>query len=60
MVDFGIHVADNKTVYKTIVVRNTGTTPAPYKIEYKGGNPIQFVPHSAVVQPHSAIEIEVC
>ena len=59
MIDFGIHVADNKTVYKTITVRNTGTTPTPYKIEYKGGNPIEFMPQSAVVQPRSSINVEV-
>lgn len=59
MVDFGVHVADNKTVYKTITVRNTGTTPAPYKIEYKGPNPIGFMPQTAVVQPRSSVNVEV-
>ena len=59
MVDFGIHVADNKTVYKNITVRNTGSTPATYKIDYKGNHPIAFAPQSVVVQPHSSISVEV-
>ncbi len=58
-VDFGIHVADNKTVYKKITVRNSGSTPAPYRIEYKGEHPIGFSPQSAMVQPNSAISVEV-
>ena len=58
-VDFGIHVADNKTVYKTITVRNTGSTPASYRIDYKGEHPIGFSPQSAKVQPNSAIAVEV-
>jgi hypothetical protein len=59
MVDFGIHVADNKTVYKKLTVRNTGNTPAPYEIVYKGEHPIAFTPQSAVVQANSSISVEV-
>ena len=59
MVDFGVHVADNKTVYKMLTVRNTGSTPAPYRIDYKGDHPIGFSPQSAVVQPNSSISVEV-
>lgn len=58
-VDFGVHVADNKTVYKTITVKNSGSTPAPYKIDYKGKYPISFSPQSAVVQPNSTVPVEV-
>jgi hypothetical protein len=59
LVDFGVHVADNKTVYKTITVRNTGSTSAPYRIDYKGEHPIGFSPQSAVVQAHSSVAVEV-
>lgn len=59
MVDFGIHVADNKTVFKKVMVRNTGRTPATYQIHYKGGHPITFSPQSAVVQPNSSLSVEV-
>ena len=58
-IDFGIHVSDNKTVYKTIIVKNTGSTPAPYRIDYQGKHPIGFSPQSAVVQPNSSISVEV-
>ncbi|UJR33894.1 hypothetical protein I4U23_021314 [Adineta vaga] len=59
IVDFGIHVADNKTVFKKITVRNTGCTPATYEMEYKGEHPIAFTPQSAVVQPNSSQSVEV-
>lgn len=59
LVDFGVHVADNKTVYKKIVVKNTGSTPAPYRIDYRGANPIGFSPHSALIQPNSSITVDV-
>jgi hypothetical protein len=58
-VDFGVHVADNKTIYKRITVKNTGSTPAPYRIEYKGEHPIEFAPESAIVQPNSSVSVEV-
>jgi hypothetical protein len=58
-VDFGVHVADNKTIYKRITVRNTGSTPAPYRIDYKGEHPIVFAPESAIVQPNSSVSVEV-
>lgn len=57
--DFGIHVADNKTIYKTITVTNSGSTPAPYRIDYRGEHPIGFSPQSAMVQPNSAVVVEV-
>ncbi|CAF2209937.1 unnamed protein product [Rotaria magnacalcarata] len=59
LVDFGVHVADNKTVYKKILVRNIGSTPAPYRIEYKGEHPIGITPLSAMVPPNSSIPVEV-
>ncbi|CAF0728757.1 unnamed protein product [Adineta steineri] len=59
MVDFGIHVADNKTVYRKISVRNTGSTPASYKITYKGKHPITFAPQTATVQPNSSVSVEI-
>lgn len=59
MVEFGIHVADNKTVFKKIVIRNVGCTPVTYRIGYKGEHPIAFTPQSAVVQPNSSLSVEV-
>jgi hypothetical protein len=42
-----------------LTVRNTGSTPAPYRIDYKGEQPIGFSPQSAVVQPNSSVSVEV-
>jgi hypothetical protein len=58
-VEFGVHVNDNKTVYKKIVVRNSGSAPASYKINYHGEHAIGFTPQSAVVDANASVDVEV-
>uniref|UniRef100_A0A8D0KBY0 Cilia and flagella associated protein 47 n=1 Tax=Sus scrofa TaxID=9823 RepID=A0A8D0KBY0_PIG len=58
-VNFGTLVADSKVYCKEINIRNRGSLPGMFKIEYHGQLPIIIFPANGIVQPKSSMVIKV-
>ncbi|KAM6143220.1 cilia- and flagella-associated protein 47 [Erethizon dorsatum] len=59
MVDFGMLVSNSKVYSKEINIKNYGSLPGMFKVEYEGQLPIQIFPTCGAVNAESSLIIKV-